>query len=397
MTPPLVSIVIPSFQQARFVRVAIDSVLSQDYAPIEVLVCDGGSTDGTIEILQSYGDRITFESRRDGGQCDAINTGFRRSRGEVVAWLNSDDFYYPHAVRNAVEALQADREAALVYGEGNLVDENGEVLRRFPETVPFDLWRLMHVADYILQPTVFFRRAALFESGLLDESLHWGLDWDLWMRLGARRRFAYVDSVLAAGRLHGDTKTSTGGMRRLRELLSILRRHGVHGWSPAGVAHTSTTVARRCGLIAEEAPAVRGDAPASPRMARMVRRPVATAERVLRRWLENAQGVWRDGYVGGLGHLWLPDDGRATRLTVRGRNLDVQGQVVGVRCGGRDVRSGLLAPGEEFELAIAVDGGRSPVKAVLSCARTTKVAPLEPRLGPRRAGWLLQARELCAG
>jgi glycosyltransferase involved in cell wall biosynthesis len=144
---PLVSIIVPSFQQAKFLRVAIDSILSQNYTPIEVLVLDGGSTDGSKEILESYGNKIWFSSGSDGGQCQAINEGFRRSQGEFVAWLNSDDFYYPGAIAHAVEVLQINPECVLVYGEGNLAAEDGSVMWRFPETVPFDLWRLANHSD----------------------------------------------------------------------------------------------------------------------------------------------------------------------------------------------------------------------------------------------------------
>ena len=129
---PRVSIVIPSYQQAGYLRTAIDSVLAQDYEPLDVMVLDGGSTDDSVAILESYGDRIWWRSQKDGGQCQAINEGFRRATGEIVAWLNSDDFYYPGAVRTAVAALVANPEAGMVYGEGDLVDSSGEVIRRFP-------------------------------------------------------------------------------------------------------------------------------------------------------------------------------------------------------------------------------------------------------------------------
>jgi hypothetical protein len=399
---PLVSIVVPSFQQARFLRAALDSVLAQDWSPLEVLVLDGGSTDGTVEVLQSYGERIWWRSRADRGQCDAINEGMRRGRGEIVAWLNSDDFYYPGAVRKAVTALQAEPQAGLVYGEGNLVDEQGNLLWRFPETVPFDLWRLAHVADYILQPTVFFRRAVLqqwcdLERGsVLDLGMHWALDWDLWLRLGAHVRFAYLPETLAASRVWRDTKTATGGWRRLREILAMLKRHGVRGASPAAIAHGITTAARR--FRRHEAPMTAGALLASvPRGLRPLVRPLANgAERRLRRWQQNAQGVWRDGHVGRLGHLWLPNDGRATRVVLRGQNLDLAQQVIGVTLEpfGHAVRTAPLPPGGRFELGIDVPREVAPIKLVLVCTRTRRVTPLDPALGPRRAGCRIDAPAL---
>lgn len=391
---PLVSIIVPSFQQARYLRVAIDSVLAQDYEPLEVLALDGGSDDGSVEILESYGDRIWYRSQRDGGQCQAINEGFRQCRGEIVAWLNSDDFYYPGAVRTAVAALEACPVAGMVYGEGDLVDSDGAVMRRFPETVPFDLWRLANVADYILQPTVFFRRDALFEHGLLNENLSWGLDWDLWIRLGKHVPFCHVPEVLAASRLHDETKTATGGFRRLRELLRILQNHGVHGMSPAAVAHGLATLARA--WRPSQDPVTADDLSRGvPRALRgAVRAPLSFVERRLRRWLENAQGVWRDGLVGSVGRLWLPADGRAGTLRVRGRNLDLREQVVALRSARRVVRTQVLEPGEAFELELQVPEGQVPVKVELSCARTVLVPELQRGFGRRRAGFVLEAREL---
>ncbi len=389
MSNPQVTIVVPSYQQVRFLRRSLDSILSQDYQPIEVLVFDGGSTDGTLEVLTGYGERIWFRSDSDNGQGHAINEGFEMAKGEIVAWLNSDDFYYPGAVSRAVKALQAQPEAGLVYGEGDLVDEDGEVMWRFPETVPFDLWRLANVSDYILQPTVFFRRWVLEKHGMLDENLDWGLDWDLWLRLGRRVPFAYVDDVLAANRIHGTTKTATGGFRRLRELYRVLRRHGVRGPSPAAVAHTITTVVRS--IRPTEGPVATDALVASvPRPVRGLVRPVIDgAERRLRRWLQNAQGVWKDRLVGSAGHVWLPNDGNAACLRVEGQNLDLQDQVVCVRVGGKKSRTDYLGPGESFRLDVEVPVGSTPVKALLTCSRTTRVGALDPRLGHRRAGFRL--------
>ncbi len=394
MAGPTVSVVVPSYQQARFLRVAIDSVLSQDYEPIEVLVMDGGSTDGSVEILRSYGDRIWFCSAPDGGQSAAINAGFRRSRGDIVAWLNSDDFYYPGAVRTAVEMLCAEPDAAAVYGDGDLVDENGAVIRRFPETVPFELWRLCNVADYILQPTVFCRREPLFAGGLLDESLHWGLDWDLWMRLGAHARLLYTPTVLAASRIYGETKTATGGWKRLRELWRILRRYSDRRVPPAAVAHGITTLVRG---VAPTQDVIAADALAQhvPRPARSAARSLlARVERGLRSWLENAQGIWADGMVGRSGQLWLPAGDGRRRLRIAGRNLDLRGQVVALRAGGSIVRTAALAPGEVFELELGIEDLHGPLKAQLTCAKTRRLPALQRGLKGRRAGCELVERRV---
>jgi len=391
---PLVSIVVPSYQQAQFLRAAVDSILAQEYSPLEVLVLDGGSTDGSRTLLESYGEKIWFRSQPDGGQCQAINEGFRRSRGEIVAWLNSDDFYYPGAVATAVAALTRNPQAALVYGEGNLVAVDGSLLWRFPETVPFDLWRLANHSDYILQPTVFFRRAALFAGGLLDEGLNWGLDWDLWIRLGKRFPFVFTDKLLAASRIYGNTKTATGGYRRLLEIIRILHRHDVKGLSPAAIAHTIITLARKCcgdpELITSEIMAASVPGP----LQRLGTPLIGRVERGLRRWLQNVQGVWSDGLVGKRGRLWIPCDGQECRLEMRGRNRQIADQRIRLRVGDRKVSTGVLAPGEVFTLSLAIPSGSVPVRAELACTRTAAAGPLDPRLGPRQGGCVLESRRL---
>jgi glycosyltransferase involved in cell wall biosynthesis len=391
----LVSIIVPSFQQAKFLRTAIDSILSQEYEPIEVLVLDGGSTDGSKEILESYGEKIWFRSEPDGGQCQAINEGFRRSKGEFVAWLNSDDFYYPGAIANAVEVLRKNPESVLVYGEGDLVAEDGGVMWRFPETVPFDLWRLANHSDYILQPTVFFRRDLLFEEGgLLAEDLNWGLDWELWIRLGKKFPFSYTPQVLAAGRIYGDTKTATGGYRRMREIIRILRRHDVKGFSPAAIAHATITIVRKfCNnseLITTEIMTAR----VPGFLGKMAAPIIERSERALRKWLQNVQGVWQDGLVGKHGKLWLPSDGQSCSLEIHGRNLNIDGQEITLQAAGKRVATHSLAADKPFSLSLPIPAGNIPVRAEILCKRTIISDPFDLKFGPRQAGCLLESSRL---
>ena len=391
---PLVSIIVPSYQQARFLQVAIDSVLSQDYEPMEVLVLDGGSTDGSREILESYGDRIWFRSHPDRGQCHAINEGFEKSRGEFVAWLNSDDFYYPGAIRHAVDVLKRNPESGLVYGEGNLVAEDGSVMWRFPETVPFDLWRLANHSDYILQPTVLFRRDALFKCGLLEESLNWGLDWELWIRIGKRFPFSYTKQVLAASRIYSETKTATGGFKRMREIVRILSRHEVGILSPAVISHAIiTTVRKFCNDAELITPEVMTASVPGP-LQKIATPVIEGVERRLRTWLQNVQGVWQDGFVGEHGKIWLPSDGRKCILEIKGKNLRLTGQQVKLRAVGKTVSTRHLSHGEEFSLKLRIPEGNIPVRAELYCSRTINVEPFDPRYGSRQAGFLLEDSKL---
>lgn len=222
-TPPLVTVVTPSLNQGRFIRQTIESVLTQPYPALEYVVIDGGSTDGTLEILAGYGDRLTWVSEPDGGQAAAINKGWRRARGSVLAYLNSDDTYLPGAVARAVAALQAHPEAGAVYGDGYHTDERGTVTAPYP-TEPFRLDRLAETC-FICQPTVFIRRGVLEEVGLLDESLHYCLDWDLWIRIARRAPFVYVPGYLATTRLHTGAKTLRERAPVHAEGLTVLRRH----------------------------------------------------------------------------------------------------------------------------------------------------------------------------
>jgi len=223
---PLVTIVTPSFNQGRFIRATIESVLAQRYPHIEYLVMDGGSTDETVKILQEYDDRLTWVSERDGGQAEAINKGWRRARGSVLAYLNSDDTYLPDAVERAVACLEAQPDAVAVYGEGYHVDETGAILERYP-TEPFSMTRLEETC-FICQPTVFLRREILERVGYLNESLHYCMDYDLWVRVGRVGRFAHTPHHLATSRLHGETKTLGQRVRAHSEILGMVHRHFGH-------------------------------------------------------------------------------------------------------------------------------------------------------------------------
>ena len=127
MPTPLVTIVTPSYNQGRFIRATIESVLSQDYGAIEYIVMDGGSTDNTAAVVREYSSRLKWISEKDRGQSDAINKGFRMAKGEIVSWLNSDDFILPGAVSLAVKAFERQPEIMAVYGEGYLIDENEKI------------------------------------------------------------------------------------------------------------------------------------------------------------------------------------------------------------------------------------------------------------------------------
>jgi len=219
---PLVTVVTPSYNQGRFIEQAILSVLDQDYPAIEYLVMDGGSSDQTLDVLRKYSKRLAFVSEKDRGQAHAVNKGFRRASGEILAFLNSDDKYLPGAVSAAVKGLQAQPDAPFLYGEAYHIDEDGRILDRYP-TEPFSCSRLADTC-FICQPTVFIRKGALDEAGYLDETLNYCLDYELWIRLSRLAEPVYLTRYLANSRLHKTTKTF-GQKRQVHwEIARMLKR-----------------------------------------------------------------------------------------------------------------------------------------------------------------------------
>ncbi|GAB4498168.1 MAG: hypothetical protein OHK0052_11060 [Anaerolineales bacterium] len=222
--PPLVSIVTPSYNQARFLEQTIQSVLSQDYPQVEYWVMDGGSNDGSVDILRKYDAQLAgWVSERDKGQTDAINKGFARATGQIFAWLNSDDYYYPGAIRAAVDFLQANPAVGMVYGNADLVDESGTRLGDFPARQT-DYARLLTGSVHIPQQAAFWRADLWRQIAPLDESFYFAMDYDLWVRLAKLAPIVYTPQKWAAFRLHGSGKTSLSDDRCWPEMLKVQQR-----------------------------------------------------------------------------------------------------------------------------------------------------------------------------
>lgn len=222
----LVSIVTPSYNQARYLEHTIRSVLSQEYPHIEYLVVDGGSSDRSVEIIRSYEDRLAWwVSERDRGQTDAINKGFARAKGEILAWINSDDTYEPGAVSAAVEYLQGHPGVGMVYADCNYINEDGRVIGKFASRQTSHR-RIRRGYNHIPQQTMFFRAELWKQVGPLDPSFHYAMDYDLWTRLSARTEIRYVPQTWASFRLHTSGKTLSADDRFWPEMLRIHYRDG---------------------------------------------------------------------------------------------------------------------------------------------------------------------------
>jgi len=221
-----VTIVTPSFNQAPYLEATIQSVLIQDYPEIEYFIMDGGSTDGSLEIIKKYADKLAgWVSEPDKGQTDAINKGFARATGDVLAWLNSDDTYEPGAVTQAVELLAQHPEISMIYGDCNYIDEAGRVIGRFP-AAQTDYRRLREGYVHIPQQASFFRADLVRRVGQLDPTFYFAMDYDLWVRLAKIAPLLYVPHLWANFRLHRDAKTITADDRCWPEMLRVHYREG---------------------------------------------------------------------------------------------------------------------------------------------------------------------------
>jgi glycosyltransferase involved in cell wall biosynthesis len=232
---PKISVVTPSFNKAQFLEQCITSVLDQNYTNLEYFILDGGSTDGSIDIIKKYEEYITFwVSEQDEGQSDAINKGFRRATGEVVAWINADDFFLPDAFGLVAEAYISNPDASFYFGDGLRVDASGQELSTFfPDgRVVFNRTALVFGLNYILQPSAFINRTHLLEIKFLDSGLQYVMDADLWIRLSRVARPMPIPACLAASREYGDTKTATGSFPRIEELRQTVEKHSGSPMTP---------------------------------------------------------------------------------------------------------------------------------------------------------------------
>lgn len=371
MTEPLVSVVTPTLDMGHVIGDTVDSVLGQDYPNVEYLVMDGGSRDGTVELLEGYGERLRFVSEPDAGQADALNRGLELTRGEVFAFLNADDRYRPGAVRAAVEGFQRNPGCSVIYGDGYLLDPAGERVAPYP-TRDFDPATLAE-GCYICQPAAFLSRAALESVGGFDARMECALDYELWVRMAqAGHRFARVEGVLAEARVLPASKSLARRRTLYRESIAVAKRaYGFVSWSwlepyarflvgGGDQFYEPSPTSTRTRVLA---------------FALGVRHNPRAPLRLLRDMRSNGfTGRFPDGWIGKRFVLEVDRPARATRLRVSGRNeADVRRPLVlgvtvdGRRAGWRLVRRrGPFA----FELPLPAGGGRDRCRVAIQSAWT---------------------------
>lgn len=205
MNQPLISVITPSYNQAQFLEKTIQSVISQDYPAIEYIIIDGGSNDGSQDIIKKYEQKLSFWlSEKDKGQADAVNKGLAMTTGKYIGWLNSDDLYLPGTISRAVELLEDFPDAGFVFGDVQAIDRNGKITN----IMHYGDWKLKDLLQFriIGQPGVFMRKDVLENCGGLDLSYHFLLDHHLWLKMGLEAGMVYSSQIWSAARFHADAK-----------------------------------------------------------------------------------------------------------------------------------------------------------------------------------------------
>lgn len=230
---PLISIIIPSYNQAAYLEHTLNSVFSQSYPNLETIVVDGASNDGSQEIIRRHAGHLAWwVSEKDGGQAEAINKGFQRASGEIIAWLNSDDIYLPGALDQAAAALLVNPHTGMVFGDAITMDAAGRPLNK----LSFGNWGLDELMRFrmICQPAVFMRRSALEKAGFLEPSYHFLLDHQLWIRMAEAAPIQHIPDIWAAARHHAQAKNvahAAGFGQEARRILDWMRTRP--GFKPA--------------------------------------------------------------------------------------------------------------------------------------------------------------------
>ncbi len=231
MNNPKISIITPSYNQAEFIERTILSVLKQDYPNLEYIIMDGGSTDGTIEILKKYSDHIIWKSEKDNGQSDAINKGLKMATGDIVAYLNSDDTYKPSALRKVADFFKKNPEKFWVYGKCKIINKNDEEIRKPITWYKNFLLRKYSYAkllteNFISQPATFWKREIHAKRGFFDENEHLCMDYEFWLRIGQKYPAGVIDNYLANFRYYPNSKSGSVNKKQFQDELRLAKKYG---------------------------------------------------------------------------------------------------------------------------------------------------------------------------
>ena len=230
MKPLLISIITPSYNQAAYLEQTIQSVISQNYPSIEYIILDGGSTDGSVDVIKKYESHISYwVSENDKGQSDAINKGLKLATGDIVCWLNSDDLFEPNTLNTIAQFFNEHADAKFVYGDGMIFYENGNKRDWYCKPGKVDR-EILSRCDPLQQPSTFWRREIHNEIGFIDESLYFTMDWDFFMRVVLKYEMHYLPISFSRYRIHDSHKTGVGGEKRSKEILMFIEKYGSKDW-----------------------------------------------------------------------------------------------------------------------------------------------------------------------
>lgn len=231
MEYPKISIVTVSYNQCKFIEDNIKSVIEQNYPNVEHIIIDAGSTDGTIEILKKYDKHLNWVSEPDKGQSDGLNKGFKKATGDIIGWINSDDKLAKNSLLKVGDFFNNNQNKIAVVGNQILINEKGEYLKTI-KSRPYTHDYLLDHARGITQNSTFFKRAVFDEIGYIDESLHYAMDRDLFIRIASIKEMVYIPESLAEFRLQPNAKTSEGSYKFAKELIKIRKKYKGNFFSP---------------------------------------------------------------------------------------------------------------------------------------------------------------------
>lgn len=242
---PKISIITPSFNQGKFIKDTIESVLNQNYPNLEYFIIDGGSSDNTLDVLKQYQGYLTWVSEKDNGQANAINKGIRMSTGEIITFINSDDYYLPNTLFKVADLFLTHPEIVWITGNYQIIDENKKTIEPFVVTYKNYFRKRssshqLRLTNYIIQPSTFWRKKANDEIGLFDDTLRYTFDYDYWLRLMDNYPHLCIDDPLSAFRIHGQSKGGAEYKQQFKEEIDVLKRyqpsnfeylfHVIHNW-----------------------------------------------------------------------------------------------------------------------------------------------------------------------